>query len=72
MKTSLRITAAILFAMFVSLCIDVDSAISAEPKKVVLVAGKPSHPPRMHEFNAGVQLLQECLKGMNLSRSKSC
>ncbi|MEO8352649.1 MAG: hypothetical protein ABI680_13005 [Chthoniobacteraceae bacterium] len=25
--------------------------------KLVLMAGKPSHPPRMHEFNAGVQLL---------------
>ncbi len=33
-----------------------------EKKKLVIVAGKPSHPPRMHEFNAGVQLLHECLK----------
>jgi hypothetical protein len=24
------------------------------------MAGKPSHPPRMHEFNAGVQLLAKC------------
>jgi|GEM_PF-131857 len=31
-------------------------------KKIVLVAGKPSHPARMHEFNAGVQLLAKCLK----------
>lgn len=31
-------------------------------KKIVLMAGKPSHPPRMHEFNAGVQLLAKCLK----------
>lgn len=30
-------------------------------QKLVLVAGKPSHPPRMHEFNAGVQLLKKCL-----------
>lgn len=30
--------------------------------KLVLIAGKPSHPPRMHEFNAGVQLLAGCLK----------
>ncbi|MFT5525916.1 MAG: type 1 glutamine amidotransferase [Pirellulaceae bacterium] len=29
---------------------------------MVIVAGKPSHPPRMHEFNAGVQLLNKCLK----------
>lgn len=32
--------------------------------KLVLVAGKPSHPPRMHEFNAGVQLLASCLKSV--------
>jgi len=31
------------------------------PKKLVLIAGKPSHPPRMHEFNAGVQLLAKSL-----------
>ncbi len=34
----------------------------AETKKIILVAGKPSHPPRMHEFNAGVQLLASCLQ----------
>ncbi len=32
------------------------------PKKLVIVAGRPSHPPRMHEFNAGTQLLAKCLK----------
>ena len=35
----------------------------SDAKKIVLVAGKPSHPPRMHEFNAGVQLLHKCLQG---------
>lgn len=34
------------------------------PKKLVIVAGKPSHPPRMHEFNAGSQLLAKCLQGV--------
>ena len=34
---------------------------SAETKKIVLVAGKPSHPPRMHEFNAGVSLMATSL-----------
>jgi hypothetical protein len=29
--------------------------------KLVIVAGKPSHPARMHEFNAGTQLLVKCL-----------
>ena len=35
------------------------------PPKVVLIAGRPSHPPRMHEFNAGVQLLAKCLQGQS-------
>jgi len=39
------------------------SASAQETKKLVLIAGKPSHPPRMHEFNAGVQLLAKCLQG---------
>jgi hypothetical protein len=34
----------------------------AASKRLILVAGKPSHPPRMHEFNAGVQLLAKCLQ----------
>lgn len=32
-------------------------------QKLVLIAGKPSHPPRMHEFRAGSLLLQKCLLG---------
>ena len=32
------------------------------PNRLVIVAGKPSHPPRMHEFNAGTQLLAKCMK----------
>jgi hypothetical protein len=38
-------------------------ALAAESKKLVLVAGPPSHGPGAHEFNAGVQLLARCLKG---------
>ena len=34
---------------------------SAADKKIVLIAGKPSHPPGMHEFRAGCLLLQQCL-----------
>jgi type 1 glutamine amidotransferase len=34
----------------------------AAPKKLVLIAGKPSHPPGMHEFRAGSLLLQRCLE----------
>lgn len=35
---------------------------SPQQRHLVLIAGKPSHPPRMHEFNAGVQLLEQCLQ----------
>src|SRR6188768_3335133 len=38
------------------------SAATADgKKKLVIIAGKPSHPPRMHEFRAGSLLLQKCL-----------
>lgn len=37
------------------------TSMGAEDQKLVVIAGKPSHPPRMHEFNAGVQLLAKCL-----------
>ena len=33
-------------------------------QKLVLIAGKPSHPPGMHEFRAGTMLLEKCLKSM--------
>ena len=32
------------------------------PTKIVLIAGRPSHGPGEHEFNAGTKLLVECLK----------
>jgi hypothetical protein len=37
-------------------------AVTPEGKqKLVLIAGKPSHPPGMHEFRAGTMLLEKCL-----------
>lgn len=38
-------------------------------KKIVLVAGRQSHGPGDHEFNAGVQLLDQCLKNAPEVRS---
>lgn len=35
-----------------------------KPKKLVLIAGTPSHPAGFHEFNAGVRVLEKCLKGV--------
>jgi len=34
---------------------------AADTKKIILVAGTPSHGPGEHEFNAGVLLLKKCL-----------
>ena len=39
--------------------------IQTQAAKLVVMAGKPSHPKRMHEFNAGVQLLAKCLHGVS-------
>jgi hypothetical protein len=33
-------------------------------KRIVLIAGKPSHPPGMHEFRAGCLLFQKALAGV--------
>ena len=38
----------------------VATAVAAD-KKVLLIAGRPSHGPGFHEHNAGVLLLQKCL-----------
>jgi hypothetical protein len=39
-------------------------AAAAEPKRLVFIAGRPSHPPLMHEFRAGSLLLEKCLLGV--------
>ena len=45
--------------------IGLPSALAAPPnKKLVMLAGKPSHGPMEHEFNAGVLRLAKCLAGV--------
>jgi type 1 glutamine amidotransferase len=36
-------------------------AVRGADKRIVLIAGRPSHPPGMHEFRAGCLLLQKAL-----------
>jgi hypothetical protein len=55
---SISLALAIAF-LFTTTC---TSFAQTASKKLVILAGKPSHPPRMHEFNAGVQLLGKCLR----------
>ena len=40
------------------------AADAEETKKLLLIAGTPSHGPGDHEFNAGVQLLAKCLESV--------
>lgn len=54
------IPVAVLMTLLLSSASDPADAADS-PRRLVLVAGKPSHPPRMHEFNAGVQLMAKCL-----------
>ena len=59
-STFLRLTlATIAFAAF-----SLSSALAETPKvrKLILIAGPPSHPPMMHEFRAGTLLLEKRLK----------
>src|SRR5690606_29108754 len=37
------------------------ASLQAEDKKILLIAGKPSHGPGDHEFNAGCLLLEKAL-----------
>ena len=40
------------------------AVVAAEPTKIVLIAGRPSHGPGDHEFNAGTKLLVKWLKDL--------
>ncbi len=50
------------FRLLALLCLSVLS-VSAADRRIIIIAGKPSHPPGMHEFRAGSLLLQKCLAG---------
>src|SRR6266540_1583842 len=49
------------FHLLVMLVISGAFAASAADKKILLIAGKPSHGPGDHEFRAGCLLLKKCL-----------
>ena len=52
---------AVLSYLLSALCV---AALHGADKKVLLIAGPPSHGPGAHEHNAGVLLLQKCLSGV--------
>ncbi len=47
--------------VLVAWCLPAAALTPDGKKKLVLIAGKPSHPPLMHEFRAGCLLLQKSL-----------
>lgn len=51
-----------LSSIFVMAGLFVGCAGGERDKKLILIAGKPSHPPLMHEFRAGCLLLEKCLQ----------
>jgi hypothetical protein len=38
--------------------------VRADDKRIILIAGRPSHPPGMHEFRAGCLLFQKALRSV--------
>jgi type 1 glutamine amidotransferase len=49
--------------LFLSLLAFAPASGRAEDKRIVMIAGKPSHGPGEHEFRAGLLLFQKCLAG---------
>jgi hypothetical protein len=49
--------------LFVVVAVCVSFPARGADKRIVLVAGRPSHPPGMHEFRAGCLLFQKALTG---------
>ena len=56
-----RIAIALLAALAAWSGLAAAPARAADTAKIVLVAGRPSHGPGDHEFNAGCKLLAKCL-----------
>lgn len=52
-----------ILSILLLLVTSIGSSLAAD-KKIILIAGRPSHPPGMHEFRAGCLLLQQCLAGV--------
>jgi hypothetical protein len=53
-----------LAAAIVALVVGTSFPLRGADKRIVLIAGKPSHPPGMHEFRAGCLLLQKALSSV--------
>jgi len=55
----------LLFTLLISAAISSHAVTPDGKQKLVFIAGKPSHPPGMHEFRAGSLLLEKCLQSVS-------
>jgi hypothetical protein len=63
----MRISTVFLRGLWLALAVTVAASVptrGAADKRIVLIAGRPSHPPGMHEFRAGCLLFQKALAGV--------
>jgi hypothetical protein len=60
-QTIMKISLSYLTRLLLLLALFCGSSARAADKKIVLIAGKPSHGPGDHEFRAGCLLLKKCL-----------
>ena len=64
MRTASILRKATFGAVLVAAAIFATLPVRGADKRIVLIAGRPSHPPGMHEFRAGSLLLQKALSGV--------
>jgi hypothetical protein len=64
MSTAALLRTAGFAAVILGAAVAVTLPVRGADKRIVLIAGRPSHPPGMHEFRAGSLLLQKALSGI--------
>ena len=64
MQTSSSFLRRVLGFTIVAVALLASFPVRGADKRIVLIAGRPSHRPGMHEFRAGSLLLQKALSGV--------
>jgi type 1 glutamine amidotransferase len=64
MHITARVTRRLAGLAILSAALVVALPVRGADQRIVLIAGKPSHPPGMHEFRAGCLLMQKALAGV--------
>jgi hypothetical protein len=64
MRSSFKVTAGLALAATALAMLVAFAPVRAADKRIILIAGRPSHPPGMHEFRAGCLLFQKALRNV--------